>query len=265
MKNTENSVMAVLIVMLIMSIVLPMANAQIESNKPTTNEVNITGPHVVFFNVSGLKPLDNRQRFILQGNKTSTGCQYPDIMLKKTKDEVNISKVIRELAVNPDTCQQLVEQGTLNEPPENSSPQYKKIFQNAAQLSSQGTKQARMTTNWYDPINITVNYVYAQINFNYDGIYAYPNWAGFGHDWYTPTYWYDVSYSTESYNQSSPLFIYARIYDHMRNDWFLFTTTNVYYQPNTVIGYPDGSVAGSSNTWAEGSIAWMLHYEKILS
>lgn len=51
MKKAENSIMAVLILILSTSMVLPMAIAQTESATSTANEVNITGPHAVFFNV----------------------------------------------------------------------------------------------------------------------------------------------------------------------------------------------------------------------
>lgn len=123
-----------------------------------------------------------------------------------------------------------------------------------------------MTTTWYDPVNIKVNYVYDTINFNYDSNYVYPNWAGFGHWWYTTTNWYNVGWNTNIYTDGNPAQDYvAQTYDHMRNDWFLATTTNVYYQPNTVKGFPRGVAVGTSNTWDDGLIAWMLHYEKTLS
>lgn len=77
---------AVLAVMLFMSMASVHAvGAQIESITPSTIDVNITGPHVVYFNTSGLTPFENRQRLILQGNRTSTGCQYT-MELKKTKN-----------------------------------------------------------------------------------------------------------------------------------------------------------------------------------
>jgi len=40
------------------------------------NEVNLTGPNVVFFNVSGMIPIENKSRFILQGEKYGTACRY---------------------------------------------------------------------------------------------------------------------------------------------------------------------------------------------
>ncbi len=268
MKKAENSLMAVLIVMLMASIVLPMASAQTESATPTAKEVNITGPHVVFFNVSGLTPIENGHRLIIQGNKTSTVCKYPQTVLTITPSEGKIFKIERELAVDPDTCQLLVEQGTLKKPPNiPNSSEIKTISPNSAQTYFPGTtKQAQMTTNWYDPASLKVSYVYDQLNFNYDGTYVYANWAGYSHWGYPTTHWYEVSFSHDDYLTTNTGSIYSRtIYDRWENDWFLGVTTNIYYQPNSVRAYPDGSVLGTSVTWDDGPIAWMLHYEKILT
>lgn len=260
-------------VMLIVGIALPMAGAQTESTTPISSEVNITGPNVVFFNVSGMDPIENKQRVILQGNKTSTGCQYT-IKLYKTSAEAkaNIVKVAREIGVNPDTCQQLVDIGTLNKSPEsiNISKGNTKFFQstNAVQSGIYGPTQTTMYTRWIDPVGITVNYVKDTINWNWDWNYVYPNWANDYHWWYLTTHWYDVTwnYLFRAYTEGYPVQdIVAETYDHMENDWFMGTTTNVYYQPNFVEAYPGGASVGTVHTWDDGLIYWMLHYETILS
>ncbi len=272
MKKAENSIMAVLILILSISMVLPMAIAQTESATPIAIEVNITGPHAVFFNVSGLTPIENGHRLVIQGTKTSTVCKFPPTELTITPSEGNISKIERELAVDPDTCQILVEQGTIKKSPNIPNPSEIKIIStNSAQTYFPGTtKQAQMTTNWWDPVppplTQKVSYVYDQLNFNYDGTYVYANWAGYSHWGFPTTHWYDVSFSHDNYLTTNTGSIYSRmIYDHWENDWFGGVTTNIYYQPNSVRAYPSGSVLGTSVTWDDGPIAWMLHYEKILT
>jgi hypothetical protein len=259
---------ALLAAMLLVSIALvPAVSAQAENSiTPQTNEVNLTGPNVVFFNTSNLTPIENRQRLIIQGNKTSTGaCQFTSI-LNKTAAEASIIKIMREVAVNRDTCQQLVDVGTLKNPP--AEPGNLIVYKAAQQYSTPSslpTRTASMTTNWWDPIGIKVNYNFDQISFSYDGNMVYGLWSGFSHDYYRPTHWYEVYYNLNSYLTPNPNAVYQSSSDHYENDWFMGVTTNTYYQPNTIIGYPNGAIsAGGSYTWDDGPIWYLLHYEQIL-
>lgn len=266
MKNKKMQLGTLLTVMLLMSTVFMLvANAQ-PVNQPPTNEVNLTGPNVVFFNTSNLTPIENRQRLIIQGNKTSTGvCQYTSI-LNKTAAEASIIKIMREVAVNRDTCQQLVDVGTLKNPPANPSNLI--VYKAAQQYSTPSnlpTRTASMMTNWWDCCGIKVNYNFDQISFSYDGNMVYGLWSGFSHDYYRPTHWYEVYYNLNSYLTPNPNAVYQSSSDEYENDWFLGVTTHTYYQPNTIIGYPNGGIsAGGTYTFDDGPIWYMLHYEQIL-
>ncbi len=255
-----------LTVMLLMSTVFMLvANAQ-PVNQPPTNEVTLTGPNVVFFNTSNLTSIENRQRLIIQGNKTSTGvCQYTST-LNKTVAEASIIKIMREVAVNRDTCQQLVDVGTLKNPPAKpSNIIVHKAAQQYSTLSNLPTRTASMTTTWYDPIGINLNYNFDQISFSYDGNTVYGLWSGFSHDWDRSTGWYDVYYNLNSYLTPNNEEVYQSSTDEFENDWWEGVTTHTYYQPNTIIGYPNGGIsAGGTYTWDDGPIWWQLHYEQIL-
>ncbi len=244
---------------------LPVVNAQAGNNiTPPTNDINLTGKNVVFFNVSGLTPIENGHKLIIQGSKTSTACKFPQTVLTITPSEGKITKIQRELAVNPDTCQLLVEQGTLANPPIQNTSEIKIKSSNSVQTYYYPRKRASFTTEWWDPVGIRVNYVFDLIDFNYDGTNTYLSSVGYDHWWYLTTHWYDVRYSTGSYAGSS--YVDAYSYDHMENDWFGGVTTNVYYSPNEIYGLPDGTVSGDqSNTWDDGPIWFMLRTDNYLT
>lgn len=270
-KSKGMQLSTLLMVTLLMSTVfLLVVTAQAEDNiTPQTNEVNLTGQNAVFFNVSDLTPIENKSRFILQGTKTSTGCRY-NISLHKNSTEGNIIKVLRELAVDPTTCQQLVEQGTLNKPQsyqtDGTELRDKIVFANKSTetITTASTAQATFKTTWYDPINIVVNYVSDTVNWDYNGATISPN---FWSDERWPnglTGWYEAAHTLYTYYDST--YLRASTYDHMENDRFCaLQTTNVWYQLNNVNGYANGASDGGVVSWADGGCSTWLHYETTLS
>lgn len=257
---------AMLVAMLLVSIAF-VAGVSANNVTPTTNEVNLTGQGVVFFNVSNLTPIENKSRLILQGTKTPAGCRY-NINLHKNNTEGNIIKVIRELAVDPTTCQQLVEQGTLSKPEsyQTDGRLQEIVFANKTAKAKTGdpTAQATFTTTWYDPVGITVNYVADTVNWNYDGNTVSPNFWSDARWPNSATGWYEVAHALYPYSGST--MVQASTYDHMENDVFCaFQTTNVWYQNNNVYGFASGSSTGGVSTWDDGGCSSWLHYQATLS
>ncbi len=262
---------ALLTIMLLMSMAfLLVVTVQAENNiAPPTNEVNLTGQSIVFFNVSNLTPIENKSRLILQGTKTPTGCRY-NISLHKNNTEGNITKVIRELALDPTTCQQLVEQGTLSKPVSYKTDgdvfQNEIVFVNKTDKATteDATAQATFKTTWYDPVGITVNYVYDTVNWDYDGNTVSPNFISDGRWPNSATGWYEAAHTLYPYYDST--MVQGSTYDHMENDIFCaLQTTNVWYQNNNVNGYADGSSDGGVVSWDDGGCSTWLHYETTLS
>ncbi len=253
-------------------IIIPVlaVSAQKENHiTPPMNEINLTGQSVVFFNVANLTPIENKSRLILQGTKTPTGCHY-NISLHKNNTEGNITEVLRELAVNPTTCQQLVEQGTLSKPlsykTDGTEFQNKIVFVNktAKTTTVDSTAQATFKTTWYDPINIVVNYVSDTVNWNYDGTTVVPNFWSDARWPNSLTGWYEVAHTFYPYYDSTH--VRASTYDHMENDLFCaLQTTNVWYQLNNVTGYANGASDGVVVSWDDGGCSTLLHYEITLS
>lgn len=261
---------ALLTVMLLMSTAfLLVATAQAGTNiTPTTNEVNLTGQGVVFFDVSNLTPIENESRLILQGTKTPAGCRY-NINLHKNNTEGNITKVLRELAVDPTTCQQLVEQGTLSKPESyqtDGARLQETVFANKTAKAKTGdpTAQATFTTTWYDPVGITVNYVADTVNWNYNGNTVSPNFWSDARWPNSATGWYEAAHQLYTYYSST--MVQASTYDHMEDDTFCaLQTTNVWYQNNNVYGFASGSSTGGVSTWDDGGCSSWLHYQSTLS
>lgn len=232
---------------------------------PPTNEINLTGQSVVFFNVTNLTPIENKSRLILQGTKTPTGCRY-NISLHKNNTEGNITKVLRELAVNPTTCQQLVEHGTLSKPlsykTDGTEFKNKIVFVNktAKTTTVDSTAQATFKTTWYDPINFVVNYVSDTVNWSYDGTKVSPNFWSDARWPNSLTGWYEAAHTFYPYYDSTH--VRASTYDHMENNLFCaLQTTNVWYQLNNVTGYANGASDGVVVSWDDGGCSTWLHYE----
>jgi len=166
------------------------------------------------------------------------------------------------LAIDPTTCQQLLEQGTPNSTSLGIS---KHLYTKST--TGDPTAQWTVNTTWYDPINVEVNHVSDTVNWNYDGT-SVISYSGYDDPWqYSNTGWYNAAHLLQKYRSSTswPSGLPGAVvstYDHMENDVFCaFITSNVWYANNNIEGIADGSVTGWGTYWADGSVCsnW-LHY-----
>ena len=238
------------------------------ASAPATG-VNLTGKDVVFFNTSKMLPLQNEVRTIIQGQKNASGICKFNIQLHKGANE-KVVKVVRELAYDPTTCQQLVAQGTLNVGQEyhpNQTTRTIKTSKSTATAGADPTTQATFQTTWYDPVGLAVNSLSDSVNWNYDGSTVSPN----GVDWYwddpwylTLTGWY-MPCCHEEYPYSDSTLVQDSSNAYMEDDSFCaFQTTNVWYHPNYVQGLADGTSYGGVTTWDGGACSTWLWYESQL-
>lgn len=265
-KETLGTLTAMLIVsMAFVSVVSAQAEDGIAS---PARDVNLTGPNAVFFDVSNLPPLDNAKKSILQGEKVNNGCRYR-AELSKGPDEGDVIKVLRQLAVDPITCQQLVEKGTLNKLPE--SPKIEGtvvssvVTNDAKELSAltMQRKTANYKTTWYGQFDVVVNYVINKIDWNYDGSTVSYNSIGDERYYHSTSGWSESEHVLYPYVDSTT--VISSTFDHMTNYYFCaFQTTNVWYNRNTVEGRADGTSRGYVNTWADGSCSSWLRYDSVL-
>lgn len=276
--NIKSGASALFIAMLLVSMAIVPAGSAVgaqAANKNVTlptEEMNLSDPNVIFFNVSNRLPLENKSRFVFQGENTPTGCRF-NVQLQINNRTEPPTKVLREIALNPTTCQQLVEQGTLNislqhETGYLASTQGEKVVVSNNKdvlVQAAGSAQAIYTTTWYEPLGAKVNYVSDIMKWWYDGTKVTGYSGSDGRWWLSLTGWYEASHNFQSYPDGTTGAV-SSTYDNMRNNIFCaLQTTNVWYDRNNVEGYGDGSARGWGTSWADGGCSGLLSKEVTLS
>ncbi len=245
------------------------------SKEPTASPV-LTGDNVVETDGSGEPPLINPTRRIIQGEKVEGGCAFSGY-LEPGPGEQYI--VIRSLATNWDTCEQLVEQGNV------SSADGKKLFDDSEAsedtpapdngrtdpisnyfAASQETHIIKLQVGWKDPPALTVNFAHTGMEFTIsgnqvtyqDGNCRWFKFAGWSRDYHLCEWRYRNNQSIVEVDQ----------FEDFSNDSFPcedgFEGAETTYRDR--VGATSSGPFVSYHSEATGDCAWLLHrYVRVYS
>ena len=144
------------------------------------DEVRLDGPGVVTVDNSNKAPITNGVRSIIQGTRIDGECVIKYRMSLGPDEE---PKVARTLAFNPNTCEELIEQGTLTSGQssdaevraiEEAIPATKLGLSAGSEAhesflaSSLPSRTKTFKATWEDPIQLDVNWQKTKIKWEYD-------------------------------------------------------------------------------------------------
>jgi hypothetical protein len=278
LRRRFQSVLACALLAAATGMAITQQQAQADSN------IDLAGNSVIRY--QSKQTLVDTTRFVVQGKKNDHGCTFAAV--------VNIPSrsgrlAVNELAYDPEKCLSLLERGTPtahdtgqrgDKSLEGSGVGGKTGSANVGTQSVAPPCTAFSGWCWYigfhswfeDPIAIHVNDVTNDISWPQDSTTcALPAGTSFGwgyrYQWYTPTGW-----TLEEHNETSPgdcNSVRSSSYAHFLNTPFCpdNTWTNVYYDRNTIIGYPGGFAQGQIGWDKNGACNGLLsyHYEYTFS
>jgi hypothetical protein len=208
-------------------------------------------------------------------SSSNTGCSFPGGNLTLgPRDPHAIEQ--REVAVEPDTCQALVQTGT---PPAWSLKQgpppgsglagggFTSPFAPDSRAPGSGSVATASATHhasgylrswWEDPVGIDVNVVRNSTDWHYNGSCVVAPVSGrYAYAWYSPSGW-----SLKGNNWRNYYTCYHSIsgsYAHFHNGTFCaFFDVDTYYDRSTVGGHYNGVLAGSWNSYNTGAVCKSL-------
>jgi hypothetical protein len=208
---------------------------------------------------SGLTPLVNGRKWILQGTKLADGsCEY-----KYVNDETVVPPggwEERSIALDPARCRKLMEEGTPTDllaaskggdaGPSDSATAYPTQSGGDVQALASGSQTAYIRVRWLDPINIRVNGDVTQIHWSYNGstvsgAYANGFWA-----WNADTGWSMYAHSVTAAYQSGNTSVLGTTTSDFKNLTFCDPFPDVYahYYYVRMWGHKDGTA-----TWSQSS------------
>lgn len=209
------------------------------------------------------------------GSSSNTGCSFPGGNLTIQPGGPQAIEQ-REVAIQPDTCQALVQTGTppawsLNQgPPPGSglaSGGFISPFAPDARAPGSGSIASASATHhasgylrswWEDPIGIDVNVVRNSTDWHYNGRCVVAPVSGrYAYSWYSPSGW-----SLKGNNWQNYYSCYHSIsgsYAHFHNGSFCaFFDVDTYYNRSTVGGHYNGVLAGTWNSYNTGAVCKSL-------
>lgn len=189
----------------------------------------------------------------------------------------------REVAINIDTCQILLETGVPNPASLASYRQGKRLSSSSAQARSRGRgadvrSAARAVhsagyfkTVWEDPVEIDVTSVRNNTDWHWTGSRVVrPVRGRRGYGWFSASGWQLNKGSNwrnyfTSYQTTSSSFVRFHNDAFCRAVFGIFgTTTHVVYDRNTVHGRKNGDLVGKVRTRKYGGCSKLLHFDKYL-
>ena len=255
------------------------------------DEVELDGPGVITIDQSDSVPIKDAVRSIIQGTRIDGECVI-NYRMSIGADEQ--PKIARTLAFNPDTCEELIEQGTLasgDGPAEENDPQETGVpvpqpgtsssqqAYNSASASSLPTKTKTFKATWEDPIQLDVNWQKTTIKWRYDAqnntvqyVSGKCRWW-----WLTLTGWTaDSDKECWHYPKDNGSQHVVEASRGFTNNVFVCSLPPPYPVPypypilqgaktrmdnQTVTAYANGSYTGDVDFSKSGDCAWLLHSE----
>ena len=248
--------------------------------------VELTGENVVEYDHSDSFTIRNSERKIDQGEAIDGGCKFTTRLERATGEP---AKAARTLATDFDTCERVIEAGTLTSEdleeiyeegegnkesipaaPEDNSASTGNTWYSGGVLASplrSYYSTARFRTIWEDPPNIDVNWVQSEVEWLTDDGEVF--YSGGECDWYWLPWWSDEGGGacTWYYNSDNTQIMVKKPSHGFENTTFPCGDGNFGAETsytNNIVGGTTVSSWGSSTTSASGDCAWLLSSSKIL-
>ncbi len=252
-------------------------------------EVTLEGDGVVEYDWSHRPPIENGVLRIIQGTQKDDACVFNRALSLSPNEQFKIS---RTLAFNPDTCQELIEVGTMSSEARSLEDQRDQANESIAVRPLDSSSQHDMTladsslprmfssykAKYEDPVNWDVNWLSAELVWEYDDendIVNYVSDTGWcRRDWNEVTDWYPTSgLPCDGSSEGSGSRYVVETSSHFENTAFICFAVSIspflppvvlsgaktHYEDQELTAYADGTSAGQVNQWKEGECAWLLH------
>ena len=221
--------------------------------------------HVVWFDLSKDPMTFTDSHVVLnRGVHAGGGCQFT-LVQKRRLSEPRIGA--QELGRDVISCVDVVREG--HTAVTGQAPQSSTALAGLATRPRGGDPCANEDFTWYDPINVPLTEITTYGCFLYTGQYVGNCTNSSSYIWWNSnTGWHNNGPGTDwvSYNADD-----TQCFSNTNNSFTHYAgtgcwsgTTNIYYQPNKLVMYGNGSVGTGTSSWATGACTNQLHFHSNL-
>jgi hypothetical protein len=191
-----------------------------------------------------LPPLQNSERWVLQGKKLPSGaCRYS---YESDVEELPESGwEIRSIAIDMEHCAKVMEEGVptfTRRPVLDGQTETLASAEGGGFAALASTRGAWQQVTWYDIIGLWLTYDATQIHWTYNGSTVWAGSVDWHMGWRTGTGWKNIFVAKSGSYGSGNSFYKGETWSSFKNDVFCwpFPTVYTYYYFNRMWGYADG-------------------------